>query len=181
MIETPRLRLLPGTPYLLRADLRGREALAAGLGLRVPETWPPELYDAPAIEYTLAHLEAHSGELRWGFYYFVRKAVGEDAAFVLGAGGYKGPPAESTVEVGYSILAEEQRRGYATEAVRGLVEYAFSQGEVERVIAQTLPELVPSIGVLEKCGFRFLGAGSEEGAICYGLTRDEWSRTGGDR
>jgi RimJ/RimL family protein N-acetyltransferase len=34
-------------------------------------------------------------------------------------------------------------------------------------IAQTLPELAPSIGVLEKCGFRFAGEGGEPGVIRY--------------
>jgi ribosomal-protein-alanine N-acetyltransferase len=177
MIETSRLLLLPATPDFLRADLEGPAELAARLGFRVPPGWPPELYDAPAIEYTLAHLEAHPGTPQWGFYYFVRKPegpAGSEEAFVLGAGGYKGAPAEGTVEVGYSILADHQRRGYATEAVRGFLAHAFSHGEVERVIAQTLPELAPSIGVLEKCGFHLLGAGSEEGAICYEITRDEW-------
>lgn len=178
MIETPRLSLLPATPDLLRADLAGPADLAAALGCRVPSSWPPELYDPPAIEYMLAHLEAYPEAPQWGGYYVVRKPEGSGEAFVLGAGGYKGPPAEGTVEVGYSILAEHRRRGYATEAVRGFLAHAFAHAEVERVIAHTLPELVSSIGVLEKCGFHLLGAGSEEGAICYELTRGTWKAGG---
>ncbi len=174
MIETPRLLLVPATPDHLRAELRGPAELAARLGYRVPPSWPPELYDTPAIEYTLAHLEAHPDSPQWGFYYFVRKPEGGEEAFVLGAGGYKGAPENATVEVGYSILGEHQRRGYASEAVEGFLAHAFSHPEVRRVIAQTLPELVPSIGVLLKCGFRFVGEGSEEGAICYEISREEW-------
>ena len=41
-------------------------------------------------------------------------------------------------------------------------------------LAETLPELTPSIGVLEKCGFRLIGDGSEPGVIRFELTRAEW-------
>jgi len=40
----------------LIAELEGREALARALAVDVPESWPPELYDAAAIRYTLAEL-----------------------------------------------------------------------------------------------------------------------------
>jgi [ribosomal protein S5]-alanine N-acetyltransferase len=73
--------------------------------------------------------------------------------------------------VGYGVVRDHQRRGYASETVRGLVGHAFALPEVHRVIAETLPELTPSIGVLEKCGFRFIGEGSEPGVIRYELSR----------
>jgi RimJ/RimL family protein N-acetyltransferase len=49
-----------------------------------------------------------------------------------------------------------------------------------RLQGATLPELVGSIGVLRKCGFRHIGEGSEPGVIRYELTRDEYlaGRTG---
>jgi ribosomal-protein-alanine N-acetyltransferase len=91
---------------------------------------------------------------------------------LIGSTGYKGPPsAEGTVEVGYSIVSDHRRRGYASEAVRGLVRHAFGVPEVRRVIAETLPELTPSIGVLRKCGFELVGEGSEPGVIRYELAR----------
>ena len=46
---------------------------------------------------------------------------------------------------------------------------------VQRVIAETLPELTPSIGVLGKCGFRFIGDGAEPGVIRFELTRADFS------
>jgi len=46
---------------------------------------------------------------------------------------------------------------------------------VQRVIAETLPELTPSIGVLRKCGFRPVGEGSEPGVIRFELTRADYS------
>ena len=51
---------------------------------------------------------------------------------------------------------------------------AFAVQAVRRAIAETLPELTPSIGVLTKCGFRLIGEGSEPGVIRFELTRAEW-------
>jgi RimJ/RimL family protein N-acetyltransferase len=59
--------------------------------------------------------------------------------------------------------------------VRGLLSQAFALPAVHRVIAETLPELAPSIGVLRKCGFGLIGDGSEPGVIRYELTRAEYS------
>jgi ribosomal-protein-alanine N-acetyltransferase len=69
-------------------------------------------------------------------------------------------------------LEAHQRRGYASEAVEALVGWAFGHPEVTRVIAETYPELVPSVGVLEKTGFRLIGAGSEERVIRFERRRN---------
>ena len=55
---------------------------------------------------------------------------------------------------------------------------AFEASDVQRVIAETLPDLRPSIGVLERAGFRQLGEGSEEWAVRYAITRDEFAARG---
>ena len=73
---------------------------------------------------------------------------------LIGNGGFKGKfVAAGTCEVGYSVMESHQCNGYATEVVRALVEWAFSHPEIDRVVAHTLPELTPSIRVLEKNGF----------------------------
>jgi RimJ/RimL family protein N-acetyltransferase len=75
----------------------------------------------------------------------------------MGSAGYKGPPsADATLEVGYGIVSEYQRQGYASEVVHGFLAHAFALPAVHRVVAETLPSLVPSIGVLRKCGFRLI-------------------------
>jgi ribosomal-protein-alanine N-acetyltransferase len=176
MIETLRLRLIPASPEVLRAELAGPATLAAALGVEIPPGWPPELYDRPAVEYCLGKLEAHPEEAGWWFHYFVRRPVAGQPATAVGAGGYKGPPQDGTVEIGYSILPEHRRRGYACEATQGLAAHALERPGIGRVIAQTLPHLEASIGVLQKCGFRFAGEGSEEGAVCYELVERRGAR-----
>jgi RimJ/RimL family protein N-acetyltransferase len=176
-ITTQRLTLVPGTPELGRAELRSRAELAARLGARVPAGWPPHLYDTPAVEYSVAQLECDPEQAGWSFYYFILRDEREAAPVLIGAGGYKGKPtAEGTVEIGYSIVAGYQRRGLATEAAAALVARAFHDARVVRVIAETLPGLTPSIGVLRKNGFRLVGGGSEPGVIRFELTRGEYER-----
>ena len=64
----------------------------------------------------------------------------------------QGPPADGVVEVGYSVVPSWQRRGIATEAVRGLLDAARARG-ARAAAAHTLPHLTPSIGVLTGLGF----------------------------
>jgi RimJ/RimL family protein N-acetyltransferase len=170
MIPTARLQLIPATSDLVSAALDGPASLAAALQARVPPSWPPEFLDSPALEFTRARLTEAPQDGGWWLYFIVLPAAAGEPV-LIGTAGYKGPPAEGTVEIGYGIVTDHQRRGYASEAVRGLVARAFRMPEVRRVIAETLPELTPSIAVLRKCGFELTGEGSEPGVIRFELTR----------
>jgi RimJ/RimL family protein N-acetyltransferase len=113
-------------------------------------------------------------------------AVGGAArGLVVGAGGYMGPPkAGGAVEIGYSIVPERRRRGYAREAVDGWLAHAFADPRVGRVLAHTLPALAPSIAVLRSAGFVFGGAGADPqapSAARYVLTREAYDQPGCDR
>lgn len=55
--------------------------------------------------------------------------------------------------VGYSIDEHETGKGYATEAVRLLSEYALKQLYLHRLEAYVSPRNIGSIHVLEKAGF----------------------------
>jgi RimJ/RimL family protein N-acetyltransferase len=180
VIETERLELIPATPEQVRAALRGATPLGAALGAAVPETWPPEFLDDPAFEYTLARLLEGPPQTGWWLHFILRK----DAAggrTLIGSAGYKGPPSDDgTVEVGYGIVRDQHRRGYASEAVRGLLAHAFAEPSVQRVIAETYPELTGSLGVLRTCGFSLIGDGSEPGVIRFALTRAEYAAGASD-
>jgi ribosomal-protein-alanine N-acetyltransferase len=180
-IKTERLELVPGTPEIFRARVDDRGALARFLGgARVPENWPPELYDQDAVDWTAKYFDANPGAAGWVVWFIVLRApeVGSgDERTVIGCCGYKGKPAaDGTCEIGYGVLAQFRRAGYASEAARALIGRAFSHAEVTRVVAETYPELVPSIRVMEKNGLRFAGDGSEERVIRYELTRADWER-----
>lgn len=170
ILSTERLELVRATPERLRADLAGPAALAVVLAATVPDNWPPDLYDRGATEWALRYAEEHPVQLQWGMYYVIDPAA-EGGPAVVGIVGFKGHPQDGVVELGYSILSQFRRRGYATEAVAALVELALAYEEVDRVAAQTLPDLSASIAVLERSGFVFVGSGTDPGAIRYELTR----------
>ena len=168
LIRTHRLELRPAGTAELEAELSGPGALEERLGVTVPGDWPPELYDEAALRHTLDVVEAAGGESAWALYYMVDTVIGA----AVGVCGFKGPPdADGEVEIGYSVIPGYRRRGYATEAAGGLVTRAFAEPLVSRVVAQTFTSLPGSVGVLEKLGFRFAGAGDEPGVVKYEFTR----------
>lgn len=174
MIRTARLDLVPASLPELRASLEDRQTLSNLLHAAVPASWPPPLLDSDALEWTVGRLRSGETEPHWQMWWIILRE--SERRTLIGTSGFKGPPArDGTVEVGYGIVTDRHRQGYATETVRGLLDFAFAKPEVQRVIAETLPELEPSKGVLDKTGFRFIGDGSEPGVIRYEITRGEYA------
>lgn len=168
VIKSRRLSLVAATAELIEKDLKGRAVLSAALDVSVPESWPPDLYGPRAMQFALDEL-GDSVERGWSSWYLLTH---DEPSELIGIGGFKGRPDESgSVEVSYSILAEFQGKGFATEAVARLVGWAFSHHTVNEVCAETFPHLVQSIGVLQKNGFELSGAGSETGVVRYAITR----------
>ena len=54
----------------------------------------------------------------------------------------------------YALSPLYQRQGYTTEAVKVLIDYAFTHLDLKRIIATTTYENVASIGVMRKVGMR---------------------------
>lgn len=165
-LETGRLKLVLSTAAHLELELSDRPRLWKELGLRPPVSWPAPLNDDDSFKWSLDFARANPGS-PWGFYYFALKEPA--GPVVVGNGGFKGAPdSAGMVELGYSLIPDYQRRGLASEAVGAMVEFCRSRG-VKTVRGETLPELTPSIRVLEKNGFSFVGEGSEPGVIRYEL------------
>jgi len=71
----------------------------------------------------------------------------------VGGAGFFGPPDDSgTVTIGYGLVASARGRGYATEAVRCLLDLA-RRGGARRVNADTSIDNTASRNVLFKTGF----------------------------
>jgi len=169
MIKAQRLHLIAATPELIQKDIEGHAALGEALDAIVPDSWPPDLYGSRAMQFALEQLGEIS-ERGWWFWYLLTAA---QPAELVGICGFKGrPDASGSVEIGYSVLAEHRRRGYATEAVACLVAWAFLHHNVTEVTAETFPHLSQSIQVLKKNGFELTGPGSETGVVRYAIKRD---------
>ncbi|KAA5802298.1 GNAT family N-acetyltransferase [Alkalicaulis satelles] len=166
--RTARLRLVALDAELARLQLEDREAFFAALAARREPAWPPELIDLPSMRRTLDALMATPEETGWRAWAFLMLMQGgPDRA--VGTGGFYGPPgADGVIEVGYAMLPSFREQGLATEAVEGLLAWAFSDPRVKSVRARTLAHLIGARRVLEKTGFSETGETAEpEGVVVH--------------
>jgi len=81
---------------------------------------------------------------------------------LIGGAGFKGRPTlDGRVDIGFAISDRYQRQGYATEAVRGLLAWAWSDHRVKYIVGETLDALMASQHLMEKLGFRYTGKNTD--------------------
>jgi ribosomal-protein-alanine N-acetyltransferase len=167
-LETQHLLLLPFSLELKQAALRNKSQLAALVEARVPGHWPgPDLAEAlPAL---VEGMEQEPLEPVWDGI-ILHKAD----RLIIGDMGFKGAPnQEGAVELGYSIIPDYRRRGYATEMARCLITWAFQEQGVQAVTAECLDTNIGSIKVLEKLGLHRL---EPEGPMLkWQIRREDWT------
>ena len=168
-MDAGRTTLVASSLPLIRAELADLGELERLLGAEIARPWPPPLNDEQSQRWILAKLEADPEVGPWTLWYVHLKRGPGERPLVIGNAGFKGPPTEDgTVEIGYSIVEAQQRKGLGTEVAAALVARAFRDARVKRVVAETFPVLVASIRVLEKNGFRRVDEpGSEPGVIRF--------------
>lgn len=84
--------------------------------------------------------------------------------------------------IGYSMDQRQNGRGYTTEAVSLVVDFALTDGGLHRVQAAVMPWNLASIRVVEKVGFRLEGLskwylqinGKWEDHNIYAITQEDW-------
>jgi len=149
MLRSSRLDLVPATLAHFDALGTSESNLAAQLGVTAAPDWLDFEAAREALAQMAQSLPADYEPSTWCTYWFVHRA---DAA-LIGLGGYKGAPTDGAVEIGYTLAPGYRRQGLATEAARAMVERAFVEPEVDRVLAHTLPEVNASTAVLSRLGF----------------------------
>ena len=168
---TPRLSIVRADFPVLEAILRGNGPLSAFLGTHVDKNWNG--FGNKVFEYVTDKLNDAPSDAAWWSYLCIDKGTNT----LVGNGGYKGPPSESAVEIGYEIAPSFRGNGLATEFAGALVKNAFTDQRVTRVFAHTLSTRNASTRVLEKCGFNWVEEliDSEEGGIWrWSLEREDW-------
>ncbi|WP_018476756.1 GNAT family N-acetyltransferase [Pontibacter roseus] len=166
-IHTDRLALIPFTLDVARALYAFNTAILTQIGLQPTRFWPDQesMDTLPRIIKRLELVPEPTGFESW-------MIVLRQNATVIGDAGFKGPPnAEGAVDIGYSIIEQEQQRGYALETARALVEWAFRQPEVKAVTANCLLENAPSARILQKLGMEEIIRDDE--VIYWKLLRSE--------
>ncbi|HYJ68402.1 MAG TPA: GNAT family N-acetyltransferase [Nocardioidaceae bacterium] len=99
----------------------------------------------------------HNGEQRPFGYYQIRR---QSDGLAIGGVGFKGPPDGGVVEIGYGLASSARGHGYATEALRALVQIAAGLG-VTTIRADTDLDNVASQRTLDNAGFHLVEADSE--------------------
>ena len=82
---------------------------------------------------------------------------------IVGNLSFKGIDESGIVEIGYGINDGYENKGYTTEAVKAMVEWASKEPNVKQIEAEAEEENHASIRVLEKCNFIPNGEKGEEG------------------
>ncbi len=152
-VITERLVLIPLSLELVSLLQSDTRQAAARMGANVPEDWlSPDLRDYLPLYRQIVEKDPEAAV--WGIWTMVRR----EEPRIVGDIGFKGRPDTSgAVDIGYGVRAEHEGKGYATEAARGLIAWAFTQPSVRRVTADCLASNAASIRVLEKAGMRRLG------------------------
>ena len=141
-----RVRLVTPDLALLDAAIDDRPALGRALDCEVAEGW--DVFPQ-ALQRSRDAVAADPGSTRWGTRLFVL----DEPRTLVGLGGFKGPPRDGVLEIGYAVAPAWEGRGIATAAARELLREAFTAPGLQAVIAHTLPGPGASVRVLEKTGF----------------------------
>src|SRR3954451_12633730 len=77
---------------------------------------------------------------------------------VVGSVGFHAPPDDrGRVEIGSDVVAAERRQGYAREAIRALLDWAWATGRAHICVASVSPHNAASLALVRSLGFRHVG------------------------
>ncbi len=93
-------------------------------------------------------------------------------------------PDSRIVEIGMTISTEHQKKGFAKEAMSGIIKWLFSEKEIQRIQETTDAENIASIQMLKSLGFRQEGHfieniwfnGKWGSEYQYALLKREWEK-----
>ena len=135
--------------HLCPADL---DAMHGYLGDAHTMRYYPSPFSRDFVRQWIDRNEKRYARYGYGLFGVVLKSSGDligDCGLV-----WQDLPGGEELEVGYHFSREHWGHGYATEAARACIVYAFCNASVDHVISLIRPENVPSRRVAERNGFR---------------------------
>ena len=148
-LSSERLTLIPYTTTICVEILDNNFKTITELGLKPGKLWP----DADIIE-TIPRIIKNINKvgLPTGFESWM--IIKSDTNEIIGDIGFKGfNRITSSADIGYGIIASERRNGYAIEACKTLIEWAFQNESLKSITAACLLDNVGSANLLEKLNF----------------------------
>lgn len=131
--------------------------------------------DTPAdTQSMIDRVKTRWAELGYSWWGFVRRDDGE----LIGCGciQHLNRDPNGPLETGWRLRQEAWGRGYASEAARHMVGWAFATLKPALVCAVCQPENTPSSTVMERLGMRYSGMGRWYDMDCkrYDITAQAW-------
>ncbi|CAH0994549.1 hypothetical protein EMA8858_00659 [Emticicia aquatica] len=160
MIETERLTLMPLTYEQLLKYIKADNSLEIELNLnKTSRTIPPELKEALEVAIIPNVADFNKNYLYSTLWTLILKEQNK----MVGDLCFMGEPnIDGEIEIGYGTYPTFQRKGYMTEAVGGMLEWAKNQPNVLKVLASTEKINTSSHSILRKNNFAQIG---ESGTI----------------
>jgi RimJ/RimL family protein N-acetyltransferase len=168
VIKTTRLKLIPLSPDQLSLYIDKVEDFSTQIGPVSRRILTDDL--RRAISMKLERLASDSkGDTLWITYWLIQVPPDDFGAGMIG---YKGAPDDKgQVEIGYGMDQNYQNMGYTTEALEGLIQWAFGDPRCKRIVAPDTPRTnIPSNRVLQKVGMQVYEEKADSFSWC--LERD---------
>lgn len=145
-LVTAQLELRPLAPGAAASLPHDRAVAGARIGAPLAPGWPlADLLDVLPMQ-AAADPEGEP----FGIWVMIEVRTG----LVVGDIGFMGPPdGAGAVEVGYSVVPDRRRRGYAGEALAALVAWVLRQPGAATVIARSSTGNEASVRTLRRAGF----------------------------
>ena len=160
-IQTPHLELVSmSVPFMAALEARDLDAAAREIDAAVPAWLAAELEGF--IRFRLGQLRLDPAIRVWLGRVMVLTAA-DGSRRVVGSIGFHGPPdAQGRLEVGYSVDPPYRRRGYASESVKALFDWAYQERGMTRFVASISPHNEPSLRLAAAYGFHKVGEQTDE-------------------
>ena len=161
-IYSERLILVPLDNQLLTLwNTEGRNKMETRLGLK-PSNWLMADFDRIETEDALLNFwipmtAEHPGDFFWFTNWDIVLASENTSIGGIGFAGF--PDQEGVTMVGYFIDGNHREKGYATEALNCLINWAKLEPALKTIIADTPFFNFPSQNVLKKAGFKEFSIG----------------------
>lgn len=168
MIETERLLLKPLTHDQLLKYIKDDHSLEEEFGLLSnKKDISPSLKDA-LKQTILPNVHNKDKNYRYNTLWVL---ISKSDQKIIGDIGFEGEPdANCEIEIGYGTYEAFRGRGFMTEAVAGIIEWAKAQDDVKTITASTGVDNVASYSILEKNNFIKVSEG--EGMFTWKLKLD---------
>ena len=148
-LQTERLLLIPFTTQICKNLINDDFSDLYNMGLIKGKSWPDDdvLETLPKIISNLSLVEAPTGFESW-------MIIKNETFEIIGDLGFKGFNYEKeNIDLGYGVIKEERGKGYAEEATKALIKWAFTEDIVKEITARCLIDNISSIKLLKKLKF----------------------------